>query len=561
MLLRMAPTFALFILVGPILFGLWGTIEPAFGHFPALGANDFSLEPFHKLFERPGLGTSILLSLWTGVGTTLIALSVVALFVAGWSNTKWFTTIQHLVSPLLSVPHAAAAFGLAFLISPSGWLFRLVSPELTGITRPPNLLILNDPYALSMMAGLIIKEIPFLLLIVLSALPQTNARRVSQVAVSLGYGRVFGFLFTVWPSIYKQIRLAVFAVIAYASSVVDVAIILGPTNPAPLSPRIVSWISDPDLLVRFEASAGALLQLGVTILALLMWWLIEKLSGAVMRRLAMHGARYQKDIILRVTGLSVIVTAAIAIFMGLFILGIWSIAGFWSFPNALPSDFSLDTWRQSWFGLQTPFLYTIGVGVFSTLAAIIITLACLEREARTGNTGGSRALLFLYLPLIVPQVGFVFGIQNFFLNFDLDGRFASLIFVHLIFVLPYVFLSLSDPWRAWDTRFSYAGLSLGASPNAVFWKIRFPMLLRAIFVACAVGFAVSIGQYLTTLLIGAGRIPTITTEAVALASGGDRRVIGVYAFIQMLLPFLGFALAAIIPATLFKNKRDMRATS
>ncbi|MEC4677508.1 MAG: hypothetical protein VST69_01985, partial [Nitrospirota bacterium] len=36
------------------------------------------------------------------------------------------------------------------------------------------------------------------------------------------YGRIAGFIHCVWPNVYRQIRLAVFAVIAYASSVVDV---------------------------------------------------------------------------------------------------------------------------------------------------------------------------------------------------------------------------------------------------------------------------------------------------------------------------------------------------
>lgn len=87
------------------------------------------------------------------------------------------------------------------------------------------------------------------------------------------------------------------------------------------------------------------------------------------------------------------------------------------------------------------------------------------------------------------------------------------------------------------------------------------MLLRPILVASAVGFAVSVGQYLPTLLVGAGRWPTITTEAVALASSGDRRVIGVYAFIQMMLPFIGFAAATLVPALVFMRRRDMRAGS
>ena len=51
---------------------------------------------------------------------------------------------------------------------------------------------------------------------------------------------------------------------------------------------------------------------------------------------------------------------------------------------------------------------------------------------------------------------------------------------------------------------------------------------------------------------------TITTEAVALGSGGNRRVVGIYAFLQMLLPFLGFAFAALVPALLFRNRRAMK---
>jgi putative thiamine transport system permease protein len=85
------------------------------------------------------------------------------------------------------------------------------------------------------------------------------------------------------------------------------------------------------------------------------------------------------------------------------------------------------------------------------------------------------------------------------------------------------------------------------------------MLLRPILTAAAVGFAVSVGQYLPTLLIGGGRVTTLTTEAVALSSGGNRRIIGTYAMLQLSLPLLAFALALALPATLFRNRIGMRA--
>ena len=169
--------------------------------------------------------------------------------------------------------------------------------------------------------------------------------------------------------------------------------------------------------------------------------------------------------------------------------------------------------------------------------------------------------MILYLPLIVPQASFVFGLQLSFLWAGLDASFAALVLAHLVFVLPYVMLSLTEPWHATDPRYARAAHSMGASQNLVFWRIRAPMTLAPILVAAAVGFAVSIGQYLPTLLIGAGRWPTVTTEAVALASGGDRRVIGVFAFVQMGLPFVGFLLATLVPAIAFARRRDMRAAS
>ena len=74
-----------------------------------------------------------------------------------------------------------------------------------------------------------------------------------------------------------------------------------------------------------------------------------------------------------------------------------------------------------------------------------------------------------------------------------------------------------------------------------------PMLLRPILIAFAVGFAVSVGEYLPTVFAGAGRLTTLTTEAVALAGGGDRRLIGTLVVLQSILPLILFAIAAAAP--------------
>jgi putative thiamine transport system permease protein len=557
MLTRLGPPLAILLLSGPILAGLGGTFLPAFGYLPALGGDALSLEPLRALAATPGIGRSAVLSLAVGLASTALSLGVVMVFVAAWAGTPAFSRVQHLISPLLSVPHAAAAFGFAFLIAPSGFLARLVSPELTGWQRPPDVLLVNDPMGLSLIAGLVAKEIPFLLLVTLAALPQVPLARTRHLAASLGYGRVAGFLYCLWPPLYRQIRLPVFAVIAFASSVVDVAMILGPSAPPTLAVRLVGWMNDPDLSMRFKASAGALLQLGVTALAILLWIVLEKAGAALLRATCETGRRLRRDAVLRGAALALMLASAFAVFAGLATLAIWSVAGLWQFPDALPRDVSTKTWATTLPRIVDPLLVTLAAGLIATAVALALTLLCLMREGETGRPG-RRSAIFIYMPLIVPQASFLFGLHLLFLLGGIGASLPALVLAHLVFVMPYVFLSLSDPWRSFDRRYEAVAAGLGASRLRTLWQIRLPMLARPILTACAVGFAVSVGLYLPTVLIGAGRLATVTTEAVALASGGNRRVIGVYAFLQMLLPLAGFAVATIVPALVFRRFRAMR---
>ncbi|WP_425349495.1 ABC transporter permease [Cohaesibacter celericrescens] len=553
----LAPLAALILMLGPILAGLVGSLAPAFGYLPTLGGYSVTLDPFMALYATPGLGQSVALSLAAGLVTTSLALLTTVGLLSAWSETRLFLWMQRLVSPLLSIPHAATALGFAFLLAPSGWLTRMVSPALTGWVRPPDWLFPHDPYGLAMIAGLAAKELPFLLLVCLAALPQINPRRNAQVARTLGYGPMASWIYAVWPRLYAQIRLPVFAVIAYATSVVDVALILGPTNPPTLSVQLMRWMSDPDLSLRFLASAGAMLQLAVTLAALGLWWLAEKVVGWLAAQWMQSGRRLQKDGWLRALAAVTNVSAVLMMLMGLGGLALWSVAGLWRFPDAIPNNLTLKTWDKQWHMLAEPLLNSVVIGLLATAIGLIVTLACLETESRTGRRATQKSLTLLYLPLIIPQVAFLFGLQLLILVSGAEHSLLALVMSHLIFVMPYIFLSLGDPWRSLDPRYAQLAASLGRGPWIAFFRLRLPLLLRPILTAAAVGFAVSIGQYLPTILIGGGRWETITTDAVALSAGGNRRLIGVYALVQMALPFIGFLLAIALPSLLYRNRRDM----
>ncbi len=553
-----APLLVLALLVTPVLAGLAGTFGPAFGLMPGMGGSDPTLEPWRRLAAWPGLWPAVRLSLLTGIGATVLSLAITLLLVASLHGTPAFQRVARGLSPLLSVPHAAAAMGLAFLIAPSGWIARVLSPWLTGWQVPPDLMTLRDPAGLAMMAGLVVKEVPFLLLMVMAALAQAQGTTRATLASTLGYGHAVGWIKAVLPAIYPQIRLPVLAVLAYAMTSVDVAMILGPVLPPPLSVQVVVWMNHADLGYRLQAAAAAVLQLGLVLAALLALLAVERGVGWCGCRWAMQGGRgLWLDRPLRLLAFVAAGLVAGTIGFGLLAMAVWSVAKLWPFPALLPQGYSAQVWTAQATALAQGAKTALVIGVLATGVALALTIASLQHEVTHGLAGAGRLIWVLYLPLLVPQVAFLPGLQWLTLAAGWHGNLALVAAVHGVFVLPYVFLSLAGPWRSWDTRAALVAASLGAGPAKVLWQVRLPMLLRPVLTAVAVGLVVSFGQYLPTLLTGGGRVTTLTTEAVALASGSNRRIGAAYGLMQMLLPLLVFALAHWIPAILFRHRRGM----
>ena len=558
-MLRIAPLVTLAVLLLPLLAGLAGTLLPAFGHLPAIGADSFGLDGWRDLFAAPGFARSLMLTLRTGLLATLLALLLAVAFCAATADRAASAWERFGLTPLLASPPSAVALGFAFLVMPSGWLARLISPWATGWTRPPvGLSTPRDPFGLGLTIGLVLKELPFLVLMFAAASAQVPAARLMASARALGQPVPLAWLKSVFPLLYPQIRLPVFAVLAFALSSVDVALILAPSQPPPLAVLATRWFAADDLQRYLPAAAAATLQFGLVVVAILLWRVAEWPIAWVGRRwIERGGAEALAARLVRLVGTA----AALLVLMGILALAgmaVWSIAGAWRFPGFLPQEWRIENWVQQGAAVWATAGTSALIGLVAVAAALTLTIACLENEARGGGRPATRSLWLLYLPLLVPQIGFLFGVQVALVRLRLDGTLAAVIWIHLMFVMPYVFLALADPFRAVDRRLIAQAAALGSGPWRILLFVRLPILLRPILTAAAVGFAVSLGLYLPTLFAGAGRIATLTTDAVTLSGGADRRLSGVLAVLQAGLPLAGYGLAIVLPAILFVERRLLR---
>lgn len=561
--LSLTPWITTAIFMGPVVVGLIGTWLPAFGWFPAIGQQNLSVQPWVDLWNHPSFYGALMKTLWTGLGASLLALMLTLLILIGLYPSKRFNLIEKILAPILSIPHAAFAIGLGFLLVPSGWIIRVLSLFTEQFNEPPLWSMFQDAFGWSLMFTLALKEMPFLLFMSLAILPTLNASKTLWLAQSMGHSMRFGWLWIIAPQLYRQIKLPFFAVVTYSLTVVDISLIAGPTTPSTLAVLITQLFADPDLNQRLLAAAGAagLLTIVGGVLVLLHW--AERPLIRLRRWFLCRGQTASKSIRWEVTLAKATGVSLLFFYLSSFVITLfWSIAAQWRFPDLLPQQYALRSWSRVLNRIEDPFWCTLWLASLSASLAIMLIIAVLENEVRLKYQGKpahtERNLLFIYIPLLVPQIAFLFGFQITLIQLGVDGTFLTLLWSHLVFVVPYVFLTLSGPYRQFDDRYSWVALSLSGQRFYSFWRVKLPLLLRPVLYAFATGFSVSVTQYLPTLFIGAGRFSTITTEAVAMAAGSDRRMMAVIALWQLSLPLIVFLLATQLPAIRFRHRRAMK---
>jgi putative thiamine transport system permease protein len=155
----------------------------------------------------------------------------------------------------------------------------------------------------------------------------------------MGYGRGVVWVKVILPQVYPLIRLPVFAVLAFSLSVVDMAVILGPSNPPTLAVAITRWAFAPDTAMLLPAAAAALLLAGIAGAGIAAWIAAERLAarGPLVAPPRRARARAEPGLRAATSGLARSLVARRAVARG---AGALVRAWRWSFPGALPESWS-----------------------------------------------------------------------------------------------------------------------------------------------------------------------------------------------------------------------------
>jgi putative spermidine/putrescine transport system permease protein len=233
----------------------------------------------------------------------------------------------------------------------------------------------------------------------------------------------------------------------------------------------------------------------------------------------------------------VLILLVLFAFLPIMLLGIGSLAQGWYWPDLLPRKAGLRAWRYlltPGAGILPALTTSLGLAISVTISSLLLALPA-ARVLAWQEFRGKRAVLFILLiPVLAPPLAAMMGVHVAFLHLSLSDSLLGVALVHLLQTVPYSTLMLRSSLTRFDQDFEAQARTLGAPAWYVWRHVTLPAIAPGALVAGAFAFLISWSQYLSTLLIGGGRIVTLPLILVAFQRGSDEAVTAALSLVFLL---------------------------
>lgn len=122
-------------------------------------------------------------------------------------------------------------------------------------------------------------------------------------------------------------------------------------------------------------------------------------------------------------------------------------------------------------------------------------------------TSRSRGMLTacISVPLFIPEIVLAIATLLLFSALSVEPSFATVLFAHVVFCLPFAYLPISARLAKIDQLLLEAAADLSATPWSAFRQITLPLATPGIATGAMLAFVASMNDYVTSyLLAGAG---------------------------------------------------------
>jgi putative spermidine/putrescine transport system permease protein len=250
--LALAPALCLVVLlVGA---GLAGAVRASLGVTRRAGWGAADLDAYRRLASDPLFWEALRFTLQTAALAT--AVSVVLALALAAPLRRAGTTGRVLAAVPVAVPHLVAAVLAVAWIGPGGLADRLVGGLPVDLVR--------DPLGLGVVLVYVVKETPFLALLVLAVWTPAVAAREEAAAV-LGASPAQRLAWVVWPALRGPLVTGAAIVAAFVVGALEVPRVVGPTGARTLAEYAVDATRTAGVEGRATANAALLVATAIAL--------------------------------------------------------------------------------------------------------------------------------------------------------------------------------------------------------------------------------------------------------------------------------------------------------
>jgi thiamine transport system permease protein len=476
--------------------------------------------PFHEAIQSDAVGQVLWFTIWQAALSTILTLAIglPGAYLLARYEFRGKSLLQALSAVPFVIPTVVVAAAFYALLGPRGWL-NLAAMRIFGLSAAP-IHLTNTIYAI------LLAHIFYNTTIVLRMVGDFWSHidpRLNQAARTLGANRLTTFFKITLPLIGPAVAAAALLVFIFDFTSFGVILILGGPRFSTLEVEI--YYQTISLFNLPLAAVLSLLQLGCT---LAMTIIYTRLTRKLTRPLQLRSRRFtQKK--LETWRSRLFAGVVIILLFTILITPLLALAAR-SFARLEPErgqrvvdspGFTLDFYRELTINRRSSLFFvppTTAIGISLGYAAITVILALaigMPAAWALARHSGSSLNRFLDPVLMLPLgtsavtlgLGFIVALNR--PPFDLRASPILVPIAHTLVAFPFVVRSLTPALHSIQPRLRHAAATLGASPRHVFRAVDLPLVGRALLVAAAFAFTISLGEFGATALISRPEYPTI----------------------------------------------------
>ncbi|HRY83007.1 MAG TPA: ABC transporter permease [Candidatus Cloacimonadota bacterium] len=136
-----------------------------------------------------------------------------------------------------------------------------------------------------------------------------------------------------------------------------------------------------------------------------------------------------------------------------------------------------------------------GLSTLISTAIGILTALGLENKSFSGRRG---LMALIYTPLVIPDILMGVSLALLFNFTRVNTGMITVLIAHITFCISYTIIVVQSRLEGFDYSLVEAAMDLGAKPSAIFWKIKFPLMMPGIIAAALLAFTLSIDDFIIT---------------------------------------------------------------